>query len=1231
MADPMKEKVSKLHDSRAKAEAELNKIHQKLNDAIENTERRVRVDRLVTSCEEAMTKAYAKNELLLDLANKSTNPESVKPDLEKWLNDDAVKNDEILKKAREYLDNCRKADNASQTSVTPLTQKTKSSKVSSSLRSKTSSQRQKELLLAKQRREEIEKQNEAALRLTQQKQDLELKRMQQEQERLKEELALRVAEVQEENRKKLAEATLIELELQDDLSETNEEFQETLSQLSRGSHGHQSTRVNDWVNNSPTLTSATNQCAPEAPVVGSNQEPTVATQSLPIAASSSNENAVGSLPTFGTVQHTIPSQREYTTVQAPLSLATTEPLNRPINMNVGLPGQSQVLPGQTGLIATSSAAAGLLLNNTSILPHPWPSTCIASAPTIAQPRANPIVTLPMNHVLPNLSAWSFPVVKTAQHTTVTPVVPLPTSTLPTTTPANNSALSTAPVFPISSGGTVFYVQPTAMATSTVSCSEPQTSTTFPSVTAPSFVPASSFTLPQPSVNSFTMQDLAQLLSSTKKDHLPEWKLAQFNGDSLQWHEWFGQFKSAIDSSPLTDDVKLTYLKTLVTGKAKTAIAEFAYCGTMYKDALKTLERKFGQPQAVVSAYLDKLANVPPVKMHNSESIISYAATICSLVGVFRSLNYVQDLSSASLLGQAVQKLPPNLKEGWSMHTVKRDLVRPTVIDFNDWLKDKAEAHERMKASSGKPKVEETPTGNVTKTKTNSKVFAATTTSTKNTIAIKPSTQKFQVTCVVCKDKHPLWRCQVFRKKTPTERAKVVAENKLCFSCFNGQHSFRNCPQPRKCTKDGCGSTHNTLLHGAEKILPRKSESGKAGNGEATTCSVTTAIQKKDEVTSCLPSISDVKGLLQITEVELQTSENSAKVLVLCDSACSHSWISSELADKLDVRGTPTKLTVHGINSNKVVDTQMVELKLTPVHSGGSCSSFTVKPYVRDQLTIGNDVIDVDELKTRYPHLEPIALSKYSYTDVKMILGQDVFHAIRPLEYFESDRRNTPVAVRLPLGWVLSGPLPSTTGLFSTCFKAVTQKEHDCTLSDRLRSWYDIESYGAYKQVDSRSATDARATKILDETTYHDGSRYQVGKLWADDESCLPNNYFSALIQLKSLERRLQKDADLKASYTKTISDDFSKGYIVQVDKTDCFKVDQPREWYLPHHPVVHPHKPGKVRRVLNGAAKFHGQSLNSALLAGPDLLQSLILIPSISFCCICRHRRNVSPSWSYPT
>ena len=51
-----------------------------------------------------------------------------------------------------------------------------------------------------------------------------------------------------------------------------------------------------------------------------------------------------------------------------------------------------------------------------------------------------------------------------------------------------------------------------------------------------------------------------------------------------------------------------------------------------------------------------------------------------------------------------------------------------------------------------------------------------------------------------------------------------------------------------------------------------------------------------------------------------------------------------------------------------------------------------------------------------------------------------------------------------------------------------------------------------------------------------------------------------------------------------------------------------RKWYLPHHPVVNPNKPSKVRRVVNGAAKFHGASLNESLLTGPVLLQYLIYV-----------------------
>ncbi|XP_031555224.1 uncharacterized protein LOC116292114 [Actinia tenebrosa] len=47
-------------------------------------------------------------------------------------------------------------------------------------------------------------------------------------------------------------------------------------------------------------------------------------------------------------------------------------------------------------------------------------------------------------------------------------------------------------------------------------------------------------------------------------------------------------------------------------------------------------------------------------------------------------------------------------------------------------------------------------------------------------------------------------------------------------------------------------------------------------------------------------------------------------------------------------------------------------------------------------------------------------------------------------------------------------------------------------------------------------------------------------------------------------------------------------------------------WYLPHHGVYHPHKPNKIRVVFNCSAKYNGTSLNSQLLQGPDLTNSLI-------------------------
>ena len=964
MANSIQEKVQKCFESRPKAETELKKVQNDIVDAVDHSERRACVVRLVKSCEAAMTKALTKNEKLLELAKKSNDPAMTTTELEKWLRDVTAENDEILKKAREYIDQYPEQDKISQSSRQTTTVRSKSSKATSSKISKTSSQRQRDLIIAQQRREEIERQNEATLRLAKQKQQLELEQRELELQKLRKELALRVEELEEENRRKLAQATLVEMELRDDLSDSNADFRESLSRLGASSEGKETARINDWVNNSPSGAEI-------------EMQPNIVAQ----ATKTSTDN-------FG-VQLT------------PQSLPVNVFASAPVAVQPRIP---EVNPTTTTQRATNQNQVSMPLTEPPVL-------------------SNPSLTVPVSHILPNMSAWT---ISTAfnNHSTQ----PSQLIRVTTTNALSSSAPSQpVPVKPVTCRGTVYYVPPPVV-TPDVTGTTTQPSSWIPNASAAPFVPPSLTTAPPTSSASLTLPEVAQLLASTKKDHLPEWKLSQYSGDPIQWHELFGQFKSAIDSAPLSDDVKLTYLKTLVTGKAKVAIAEFAYCGAMYKDALKTLERKFGQPQAVVTAYLDKLANVLPVKMHNSESIISYSATVSSLVGVFRSLNYNQDLSSASLLGgQAVQKLPPNMKEAWSMHTVKRSLDRPTLIDFNEWLKDKAEAHERMKTASGKPNSGENPQPSVNKTKTTSKVFAATASTNQQSNSSKPKSDKLPIKCAACKEKRPLWKCPVFRKKTPTERAKLVVDNKLCFSCFNANHSFRQCPHPRKCSKDGCESTHNTFLHGADRIFPSKNQVTKPRGPETSTCIGTAKLGDHVKESSGLASVTNVKGLLQITEIELHSADESEKVLALCNSACSHTWISARLAKKLKVQGVPIKLTVHGINSQQVVDTQMVELKLTPVHSGGSCSPFTIKPYVRDNLSVGTDTIDVDRMKTKYPYLEPVPLHKYSYADVDMILGQDVFHFIRPLEYFDSDCKNAPVAVRLPLGWVLSGPLPATSG------------------------------------------------------------------------------------------------------------------------------------------------------------------------------------------------------------
>ena len=96
------------------------------------------------------------------------------------------------------------------------------------------------------------------------------------------------------------------------------------------------------------------------------------------------------------------------------------------------------------------------------------------------------------------------------------------------------------------------------------------------------------------------------------------------------------------------------------------------------------------------------------------------------------------------------------------------------------------------------------------------------------------------------------------------------------------------------------------------------------------------------------------------------------------------------------------------------------------------------------------------------------------------------------------------------------------------------------------------------------------------------------------------------ITSQSLQRRLAKDQDLKTKYEQTISVDLEKNFVRKLDRDEIKDTTSKPQWYIPHHPVLNPHKPEKVRRVCNAAAKYNGVSLNDKLMPGPDLLNSLL-------------------------
>ena len=304
------------------------------------------------------------------------------------------------------------------------------------------------------------------------------------------------------------------------------------------------------------------------------------------------------------------------------------------------------------------------------------------------------------------------------------------------------------------------------------------------------------------MNYTTPQVIYQPLPSSGASGLPKLKLTEFSGDPL---EWSGLFDVFVHQKPISDTEKMQYLKTRLTGQAKTAISGTGFSSQSYYYAWDIFCEKYGRSDFIVNAQFKKIHTHPPVRHDDSTSIVKLANVVTNVVNTLTQLGYTSDLGSEGGISSTTRKLSPQLREQGLQYMLDRRLLRGNLIVFKEWLASKAVIHENLLAQANSS-FDRNKFQNRDKPKTST--FASN---------AEESSKPKNFKCPFKDGQHSIWTCEKFKSMKVNERREHVQKLRLCFNCLKPGHMSKDC-RSRTCSVPSCGRRHDRLLH---SNLPKK--------------------------------------------------------------------------------------------------------------------------------------------------------------------------------------------------------------------------------------------------------------------------------------------------------------------------------------------------------------------------------------------------------------------------
>ena len=434
------------------------------------------------------------------------------------------------------------------------------------------------------------------------------------------------------------------------------------------------------------------------------------------------------------------------------------------------------------------------------------------------------------------------------------------------------------------------------------------------------------------MNYTTPQVIYQPLPSSGASSLPKLKLTEFSGDPLEWPEWSGLFDVVVHQKPISDTEKMQYLKTIVMGQAKAAISGMGFSSQSYYHAWDILCEKSGRSDVIVNAQFKKIHTHPPIRHDDSTSIVKFANVVTNVVNTLTQLGCTSDLEAEAGLSSTTRKLSPQLREQWLQYMQDRRLLRGNLIIFKEWLASKAVIHENLLAQTN---------SSFDRNKFQSRDKPKTSNFASNA---EESSKLKTFECPFKDGQHPIWTCNKFKSLKVNERREHVQKFRLCFNCLKPGHMSKHC-KSRTCIVPSCGRRHNRFLH--SDLLKKD-----------------TTKNVSDATTAVATNIS--QGGLPVVRIKLINRDLSLNVLAMCDSGSLISSVDKSVVSKLQLQGRKASLSVAGIHGSKDVKTEIVPIAVSACEKSRPLT--TVQFYEHKKLKLDDQIVELQELKDRYPHL-----------------------------------------------------------------------------------------------------------------------------------------------------------------------------------------------------------------------------------------------------------------------